>query len=513
MSFLPRSRRGALWRFALGALIVIVFTAATTAVAGLLQFKQLVKDISVTPPLKHAQIVIANPGNSQTLLLIGSDHRAGTPWYSANTDTMMLVRIDPNSTTINLLSIPRDLEVQLYPGGGVGKLNAAYSIGGPNALVRILRAQVFPGLQVNHIIDVNFGGFQALVNALGCVYVDVDHRYYNNTAYTDYSSIDVQPGYQKLCGSDALAFVRFRHTDNDIVRNARQQDFLRWVKDEFGTGYLISSRDRLLRIFGKHTQTDADLHSIDGLINLFNLVAFSAGHTIKQVPFPAVLQPCGGAPAPGGGGAVPGCYVTADPVSEQQVFHEFMTPTLVAPPTPGTTAPQRTTRPRRGAHRASAASQGLMADVADGRAQVHALGRIGLPVYFPRLIFSGSNYCLAANGNCPVQMSGAGSYPRAYEIHDRSGIAYASYRMTLEINPVLGQYFGVEGTAWLDPPILRHPSGSKVVAGKTLSLYANGGKLSVVAWRTASAVYWISNTLTDELTNQQMVAIAGSLTR
>ena len=72
------------------------------------------------------------------------------------------------------------------------------------------------------------------MNAIGCVYTDVDHRYYNNTLQTDYSSIDLQAGYQKLCGTDALSFVRFRHTDSDIVRNARQQDFIRWAKDQYG---------------------------------------------------------------------------------------------------------------------------------------------------------------------------------------------------------------------------------------------------------------------------------------
>ena len=104
------------------------------------------------------------------------------------------------------------------------RLNEAYSLGGPNLLVKTLRAQVFHGLHINHIVDVNFGGFEQLVNAIGCVYSDVDHRYYNNTALTDYSSINLQPGYQKLCGANALSFVRFRHTDSDIVRNARQQE-------------------------------------------------------------------------------------------------------------------------------------------------------------------------------------------------------------------------------------------------------------------------------------------------
>ena len=51
-----------------------------------------------------------------------------------------------------------------------------------------------------------------------------------------------------------------------------------------------------------------------------------------------------------------------------------------------------------------------------------------------------------------------GSYPRAYLIHDRHGIAHYAYRMTLVINPVLGEYYGVQGTTWLNPPILNKPT-------------------------------------------------------
>ncbi len=78
MSWLPSTKRGTLGRFAVGALIVVLFTAATTAVAGLMQFKQLAADISRTPALKHASVTIANPGSSQTIFVVGSDHRAGT---------------------------------------------------------------------------------------------------------------------------------------------------------------------------------------------------------------------------------------------------------------------------------------------------------------------------------------------------------------------------------------------------------------------------------------------------
>jgi polyisoprenyl-teichoic acid--peptidoglycan teichoic acid transferase len=504
---MPSTRGGALWRFALGAFIVIGFTAATTAVAGLLQFKQLATYISATPAIKHANVVVPSPGDPQTILVIGSDHRAGTPWKSANTDTMMLIRMDPNSSTINVLSIPRDLQVDI-PGVGSAKINSAYSVGGPNLLIRTIRQNVFPDLRVNHIVDINFGGFEALVNSIGCVYTDVDHRYYNNTAVTDYSSINLQPGYQKLCGSQALSFVRFRHTDSDLVRNARQQDFVRWAKQQYSQDQLISNRDTLVRIFGKHAQTDQDLHTTDGLINLFNLVAFMDGHTIKQIKFPAQLQPCGGGGATGTG--VPACYVTAQRGSEQIAFNELMTPTTSRPPTAASLpAPS-------GGHGARHRSgpSGLTGDLVGGRAQAAALRRrAGMPVYYPRVIATGSSYCSDLASNCYVE-SGAGSgfYPRAYRFRqDRK--RYSAYRITIELNPLLGEYYGIQGMTWQNPPILNSPTFTRMVNGKQLLVYTNGGKVSVVAWRTAWGVYWVSNTLTDNLSPNQMIGIAASLTR
>jgi LCP family protein required for cell wall assembly len=506
---IPHSRGGALWRFAVAAFIVIACVAATTAVAALLQFKQFATYLSATPALKNAQVVIPDPGQAQTILIIGSDHRAGTSFTSSNTDTMMLVRLDPNSQTINVLSVPRDLRVQIPEGGGLAtaKLNSAYSIGGPNLLETTIRQNVFPDLKINHIVDVNFGGFQDLVNAIGCVYTDVDHRYYNNTLQTNYSSIDIQAGYQKLCGADALSFVRFRHTDSDIVRNARQQDFIRWAKDQYGVGALISNRDTLLKIFGRHTQTDRSLHTTDGLINLFNLVAFSAGHTINQIHFPAILLPCPVTAT----GQTP-CYVTADPLAEANVYQEFMTPTTTAPAAPAVPAVAK--HHHRGP---SAQALGLAADPADGKSQAKALGNAGLPIYYPRLIDGSSQYCMDVTANCSEAPNPAsayvGAYPRAYVLHDQSGQPHAAYRMTLVINPLLGEYYAVQGTTWLTPPILNNPSQTRTMHGKQLLVYLNGHHIALVGWRTAQAAYWISNTLTDNLSNPAMLAIAASLTK
>ena len=136
------------------------------------------------------------------------------------------------------------------------KLNSAYSIGGPGLLVRILKSEVFPGIKINHVIDVNFGGF-AIPSTRSAASTPTSTTATTTTRRRpDYSSIDIQPGYQKLCGTDALEFVRFRHTDTDIVRNARQQDFLRWAKSQFSRTR-SSTAASAVQDFGQHVQSDA----------------------------------------------------------------------------------------------------------------------------------------------------------------------------------------------------------------------------------------------------------------
>lgn len=500
MSVIPRTRGGALVRFALGAVVVIGFTATITAVAGLLEFKQAAKLISASPAIRQARVTIPAPGNPQTILVIGSDQRAPTARSGAHdpphSDTIMLVRLNADSSTINVLSVPRDLRIQLPGSGRTAKINESYAEGGPNLLVRTLQQEVFPDLHVNHIVDVHFHGFVDLVNAIGCVYMDVDRRYFNQnvgTAATNYASIDLHPGYQQLCGNDALDYVRYRHTDTDIVRSARQQDFVRQAKDQYGQANLISNRDKLLTLFGRNTDTDPNLHSTDGLINLFNLVAFSAGHGIKEVHFPAILLPCDPS------GKVP-CYVTADPGAERSAYNALMTPTQPVPPPqpPGGGGGKGGHGPGGG----GPPTAGLTGDLGDGKSQAAALQNPGMPVFVPGQIAQGSKY----EGPTP------GAYPRAYSLKDQQGHDHAAYRLVLSLDANVGKYYGVQGLDWQRPPILNGPSETTNVGGKRLELHYDGHKLRLVAWRTPHGVYWVSNTLTLDLSNQQMIGIAASLT-
>ena len=94
----------------------------------------------------------------------------------------------------------------------------------------------FTGLPINYLITVNFHGFKEIVDKLGGIWMDVDRRYYhvnNGTAAEDYANINIMPGYQLLSGEQALDFVRYRHTDDDYHRIARQQEFVRALKQQF----------------------------------------------------------------------------------------------------------------------------------------------------------------------------------------------------------------------------------------------------------------------------------------
>jgi hypothetical protein len=298
--------------------------------------------------------------------------------------------------------------------------------------------------------------------------------------------------------------VRFRHTDTDIVREARQQDFIRWAKAQYPISKLFSNRDRLLRIFGKHSTLDKNLQSSDQIINLFNLVLNADGSAIKQIPFPANLQPC----------TATSCFVTAERSREAQVYASFMRAT------PQTKAKKKTSTPKSAkGHKklTEINTAGLTDALSDGHSQVAALAKVKMPIYFPRYIKTGSEYCLSLIGNCTQGDEPAAeyvhSYPRNYLLRDQSGHAHEAYRMTIDLNSLKGQYYGVQGIAWRNPPLLRSPSGTRTINGRKLLLYADGGKLTTVAWHQSGNSYWISNTLTTDIPNGQMVNMAASMMR
>jgi LCP family protein required for cell wall assembly len=165
---------------------------------------------------------------------VGYDQRAGEQsGVQARSDTVMLVRADPDTESLSLLSFPRDLYVEIHcPGRPTfnSRINGAYSECGTKGTLETIRK--LTDLPINYLITVNFRGFRQLVDALGGVWIDVDRRYFNDQGGDfGYATINLFPGYQRLGGYQALDFVRYRHTDSDLARIARQQLFVRAFKD------------------------------------------------------------------------------------------------------------------------------------------------------------------------------------------------------------------------------------------------------------------------------------------
>ncbi|MBI2684557.1 MAG: LCP family protein [Actinobacteria bacterium] len=215
------------------------------------------------------------PGKPLNILLIGSDKRSGRQGTGdvGRADSLILVRMDFRNNFISMLSFPRDLYVQI-PGYGQDKINAAYSFGerrraggGPAKTIETIKA--LTGQNINAYVNIDFVGFQRLVDAVGGVFLDVDRRYYNKNSVgcraSCFAEIDLQPGYQRLNGRDALAFARYRHTDSDQVRGARQQLFLSELKRQTARFGNVTQVRRLVRIISGNFKTSLGSKVIDVL--------------------------------------------------------------------------------------------------------------------------------------------------------------------------------------------------------------------------------------------------------
>src|SRR5689334_20473262 len=288
----PKPRRF-WWRFTLGSLVIVVAVAAATAASILLYIGSIATALShhnIYNEKLHRYLSQVHGGAPENILILGSDKRANLAEDPGRSDTTMLLRLDPDRNAIAVMSIPRDLKVEI-PGVGTEKFNAAYTYGGPKLTLQVVKE--LTGLRINQVVNVDFLGFVRAVDAIGCVYTDVDRRYYHShvglAPSEQYSEINIQPGYQKLCGVKALQYVRFRHTDTDIVRSARQQAFLSDARQRISVQDLVFDQSGLIDIFTK--DTTSDISGKETMLEVMKLFIASRNAPIKQVHFPAELGP------------------------------------------------------------------------------------------------------------------------------------------------------------------------------------------------------------------------------
>ena len=197
-------------------------------------------------------------------LLLGADTNASRKAEGEVplSDTIIIMTVDPATKKVGMMSIPRDLLVEI-PGVGKDKINAAYSNGelsditGPG-LVRATVEYNF-GIKIDYYAVVDFSGFEKIVNTLGGVTLDVaapikDDQYPGEDF--NYTRVVFHTGLQHMNGQTALRYVRTRHDDNDFARGNRQQQLLTALRQQSLSLGLIKQAPELISELGDTIRTD-----------------------------------------------------------------------------------------------------------------------------------------------------------------------------------------------------------------------------------------------------------------
>lgn len=480
-------------RYLIGCLLLVVVAALVASLTAFSQRETVVIALGKGKIKQDISPYLAHPtGGPQTMLLIGSDRRKSDikNGYPARSDTMMLVRLDPSKQVTTVLSIPRDLRVTI-PGRGVAKFNESYSDGGPKLVLKTIKESF--GLNVNHVAEVDFHGFAQAVDAINCVYVDVDRKYFHSNVGLVYgeqfAAINIKAGYQKLCGYRALDYVRFRHFDSDIYRAARQQGFMRQAKQQVGVTQLFGSAKKLKRVVADNVHTDGGLSNGKNLQRLLTLAVKSSGKPVYQVPLSNVTTPTIG-------GASYVVVSNADMRKSAKAFLRGPRQKGSGASEPGSTTATAKPKKKKGRVTGLPSSMSYAKDAGKQQAILAKVG-IKLPVFYPTAIVNGAVYQDAST--------------RGYRMTKTNGKRVSAYRIVAKLSSTDGDYYGIQGVNWNDPPILKNPSETRHIKGRDYDLYYEGSKLGLVAFHRDGASYWVSNTLLRKLNEKQMLALATSL--
>ena len=244
----PKRRRWWLWLVL--ALVGLVVLALLWGVLGFRAFSSGVDEANARLPrnakaqlARRDRAVLSEP---TTVLVIGTDGGRAPGRQDANrSDSLMLVRFDPKTHRVSYLSIPRDLRVEI-PGYGTSKINAANQVGGPALTLATVKA--LTGLPIDHVVVVDFDGFEELIDAIGGIDVNVPKPILSNkfdcpykpARCADWEGWKFEKGVQHMDGRRALVYSRVRKneldpSDSDITRGSRQQIVADAVGDEIAS--------------------------------------------------------------------------------------------------------------------------------------------------------------------------------------------------------------------------------------------------------------------------------------
>lgn len=239
-------------------------------------------ETAVGAPATAAPTVKADAWNGSdrvTILMMGIDQREGETDTAYRTDSMMLVTVDPVGRTAGMLSIPRDLYVEIPGFPGRDKITTAnfkgdaYHLpgGGPQLAVDTVEQNL--GIRVDYYVRINFTAFETFVDLIGGIDVnnptDIADPEYPDM-FNGYDPFYLSAGQQHLDGKTALKFARTRHqTGDDFGRAARQQLVVMAVRDKILRAdmlpVLFSKAPQLLSALSGSYQTNLSIDQIASL--------------------------------------------------------------------------------------------------------------------------------------------------------------------------------------------------------------------------------------------------------
>ncbi|HLZ48238.1 MAG TPA: LCP family protein [Candidatus Limnocylindria bacterium] len=220
------------------------------------------------------------------VLVMGVDSR-GVAGDTQNTDTMIVLSLDPVNRTAAMLSVPRDT-LAAIPGHGQDKVNAAFTLGGPQLAQRTIEDLL--GIKINSYVLINFEAFTKIVDSVGGVLVDVkrpirDEAY--PTADFGVERLNIQPGPQLMNGDVALKYARSRHDSNDFSRARRQQDVISAMRARLAADGMLARVPGIVDGVGSAVETNFDP------ANVLSIVGLGGGIPASDIKS-EVLLPCGG---------------------------------------------------------------------------------------------------------------------------------------------------------------------------------------------------------------------------
>ena len=190
------------------------------------------------------------------VLVVGVDSRPDDPEMGSRTDTIMLVQVVPRTGDVKLLSIPRDLYVEVEPGEK-DRINAAYNYGGIDQTVDAL--ENYSGVTIDHYAIVDFDGFREVIGAMGGVRVDVGHGLFPEKWH-------MGEGVQRLGGRKALFYARYRGTSGgDLDRMQRQRQLVAALRSKALQWNIVKKLPATMKVMSENVQADLDL---DGAVAL-----------------------------------------------------------------------------------------------------------------------------------------------------------------------------------------------------------------------------------------------------